>query len=463
MVLLDDVMYRKTYSFPFTLITLNMYLNNVSDSINIIAQNNEDDKNDANKLLKGYTIIHLAIKEQLTNYINGNCTEISFIDHMVECNPPMVKNKYDITYLLNINNNLTEKILSKFKLTLRRNSYESLHPKNILFYDIMTLQILTNKNNSIKIDNSQRIELNLLRFTPLNVKCSNGTRITIQDVFQYMKYDFNSKDVFQYIKMVIVATFRPIAILIRNYLTLIHVASSKNSDSVKFWIKPTLIEIGRKIINHIEKYISLRLFNNKDTFLYNVLYNFTNILDEFTINNYLLESSHKINNFLMNKLLKIFMENNLYFTTDIYLTNKNINENNADEIKNQIEKIINKVNIYLNDMEKWNKWFYNIVNSFKIRSLNISVFKHFISFKVLDRICNTESHSEIYNASMNDNNKIDIGYYEDKKDVNDGNIEFNLENLKDKDDENNIDANDSFEHQSNYKPLYMIDYWPYNL
>ncbi|XP_050535397.1 uncharacterized protein LOC126902315 isoform X1 [Daktulosphaira vitifoliae] len=464
MIFLEDLIYNNSKKFPYTLITVNMYLNNISGSLNMIAKIDDDEKNDAQKLLEGYKIIHFAVKEQLTSYINGYCFKVPFQENKVICNPPINENKYNITDLIKINNDLIEKILTQFKLTLIQNSYERFHPKNILFYDIMTLQILTDKNNSIKIDNSQHIELNLLRFTRLNFKCTNGTHLTIQDIFEYMKYDFTSKDVLAYIITVIGATFRPIAILLRNYLTLIQVASLEYSDSVKFWVKKSIIKMGQQIMKYIIDIISLSMYDNKRPYMQNIILNgFINTLNNYIASNKLSEIDINHNNILKRVLLNFFINSKLYFTSDIVLTNKKMTANNADAIITELEKIMEIVEIYISDLKKWNEYFNFIVKSFNIRSYNVSNFKNFIGFKVLDRICNTESHSEIYNASMNDNNKIDIGYYEDKKDVNDGNIEFNLENLKDKDDENNIDANDSFEHQSNYKPLYMIDYWPYNL
>ncbi|XP_050535452.1 uncharacterized protein LOC126902329 isoform X2 [Daktulosphaira vitifoliae] len=397
MIFLDDLITNCGSLFPFGLISVNMYLNNVSDSLNMIAQN-DDEKNDARKLLEGYKIIHFAVKEQLTYYINKYCNNIPSNDNMVRCNPPIIENEYNTTNLININNDLKDKILTKFKFTVERNSYENFHSKYFLFYDIMTQQNLNNENNIIKIDNSQRIVLNLLRFTPLNVKCTNGTHLTIQDIFEYMKYDFNSNDVLPYIKMVIGATFRPIAILIRNFLTLIQVASSENSDHVKFWLKSNFIDIGQKIMNYVKEFISLSIYNNKLIyFLYDILNKFVNALNNYIEKKKLSKFDIILNNILIEKLSNFFIKTKLYFSSNIVLTNKIITENNADKIKNQLVQIIQKVEIYMNDLKKWNEYFKSIVKNLNIRYFNVSIFKKFIGFKVIDRICNTESHSEIYN------------------------------------------------------------------
>ncbi|XP_050535482.1 uncharacterized protein LOC126902352 isoform X2 [Daktulosphaira vitifoliae] len=448
MIFLEDLIYNNSKKFPYTLITVNMYLNNISGSLNMIAKIDDDEKNDAQKLLEGYKIIHFAVKEQLTSYINGYCFNIPFYDYKVSCNPPISENEYQITDLIKINNDLKDKILTKIKFVVERNSYERFHPKLFLFYDIMTLQ------------NSQRIELNLLRFTPINVKCTNSTRLTIQDIFEYMKYDFNSKDVLPYIKMVIGATFRPIAILIRNFLTLIQVASSKNSDDVKFWLKSNFIEIGQKIMNYVKEFISLSMYNNN--YLPNdILNKFNNALNNYIENKYLSIHNIMYNNILIKILSNFFIKSKLYFTKNIILSNKNITENNADEIKNQLDNIIKKVEIYMIDLKKWNEYFNFIVSNLNIHYFNVSRYNKFIGFKVIDRICNTESHSEIYNISTNDKNNIEIGYYKDVQNVEDDAIQVNLKDLKDYNDESDINTKESFEYKSNYEPLYMIDYWPY--
>ncbi|XP_050535505.1 uncharacterized protein PF3D7_1120600-like isoform X1 [Daktulosphaira vitifoliae] len=451
MILLEDLIYNNSKNFPYTLITVNMYLNNISGSLNMIAKIDDDEKNDAQKLLEGYKIIHFAVKEQLIYYINIFCHNIPFNENMVSCNPPISENEYNTTDLIKINNELKGKIMTKLKFAIERNLYEKFHPKLFLFYDIMTLQ------------NSERIELNLLRFTPLNVKCTNGTRLTIQDIFEYMKYDFNSKDVLPYIKMVIGATFRPIAILIRNYLTLIKVASSENSDNVKFWLKKNFIDIGQKIIKILIEFMSFSVFkNNPIELLNNILNKFNLALNNYVINKELSEINILHNNKLIKVLTNFFIKSKLYFSRNIILTNKNITENNADEIKNQLDNIIQKVEIYMIDLKKWNEYFNFIVTNLNIRPFHVLCFKKFIDFKIIDRICNTESHSEIWNISTNDKNNIEIGYYKDVQNVEDNVTQFNLKNLNDKNDEYDIKSKKSFDYISTYNPHYMLDYWPYN-
>ncbi|XP_050535472.1 uncharacterized protein LOC126902352 isoform X1 [Daktulosphaira vitifoliae] len=459
MILLDHLMYNTSKKICFTLITINMYLNNITGSLNMIAKIDDDEKNDAQKLLEGYKIFHFAIKEHLIKYINGYCFKVPFHENKVICNPPINENEYNTTDLIKINNELRKNILTQFKLMLIKNTYERFHPINILFYDIMTSQVLTSKNNSIKIDNSQHIELNLLRFTRLNFNCYNGTYLTIQDVFEYMKYDFYTKNVIAYIKTVIGATFRPIAILLRNYVTLIQVASSEYSDIVKFWVKKRLIKMGQKIMNYGIDVISLSIYDYNRSYLQNIILDsFKNALNKYIDKNKLSEIDVEHNNILIKVLSNFFINSKLYFTSDIVLTNKKMTANNADAIITELEKIMKKVKIYIKDLKKWNEYLNLSVKNFNIRSYNVTNFKNFIDFKVLDRICNTESHSEIYNISTNDKNNIEIGYYKDVQNVEDDAIQVNLKDLKD---ENDIDTADFNEHQSIYKPLYMIDYWPY--
>ncbi|XP_050535513.1 uncharacterized protein LOC126902367 isoform X2 [Daktulosphaira vitifoliae] len=278
-----------------------------------------------------------------------------------------------------------------------------------------------------------------------------------------MKYDFNSRDVLAYIKMVIGATFRPIAILIRNYLTLIKVASSENSDNVKFWLKKNFIDIGQKIIKILIEFMSFSVFkNNPIELLNNILNKFNLALNNYVINKELSEINILHNNKLIKVLTNFFIKSKLYFSRNIILTNKNITENNADEIKNQLDNIIQKVEIYMIDLKKWNEYFNFIVTNLNIRPFHVLCFKKFIDFKIIDRICNTESHSEIWNISTNDKNNIEIGYYKDVQNVEDNVTQFNLKNLNDKNDEYDIKSKKSFDYISTYNPHYMLDYWPYN-
>ncbi|XP_050535349.1 uncharacterized protein LOC126902288 [Daktulosphaira vitifoliae] len=464
MLFLGD--FKNSYKniFPCSLITVNMYLNNISDSLNMIAQNNDGEKNDAIKLLEGYKIIHFAIKEQLTNYIYGYCKNVQFDDNLVSCSPPIVNNNYTTVNLVNINNYIKYKIIMKFNYKIKSNIYKNYHPKTFLFYDIMTQQILYNKNNTIEIDDSQHIELNQLRFTPLNIRCTDGTRLTIQDVFQYMIYDFNSRDVQAYIKIILVATFRPVAIVIRNFLTLIQVASSENSDNVKFWLKYNFIEMGKKIMEYLLKFISLPMLMYNRTFLQDIVLNeFFIVLSNYAKIKKLSELDNKINKKLIKTLSNFFMKNSIYFPNDIELTNKNITESNADQIKIQLEQIIKKLDIYMKDLTKWKKHFNFIVNTFRMRTFNVPHLKKFIDFKILNRICNTEAHSEIYSFITKNTNKTDIDYYKDVEYVDDSITEFNLENLKLDQNENYINTNDFTVNQSTYNPHYMIDYLPYDV
>ncbi|XP_050536953.1 uncharacterized protein LOC126903057 isoform X1 [Daktulosphaira vitifoliae] len=450
MIFLNEFFVCRSKTFPFTLMTLNMYLNNVSDSLNMIAQNKDGEKNDAKKLLEGYKIIHFAVKNQLEIYIYNSCVNIPFKDNMVSCNPTIGENGYNMKNLININNKLKDRMLDKFKSSLKSNSYNKYHPKIFLFYDIMTLSI----------DNSQHIELNLLRFTPLDFQCSKDIRLTIQDVFQYMKYDFNSMDVLPYIKLVISATFRPLAILIRNFLILIQVASSDNSDSVTVWLKPQFIEMGQKIIEHVKKFITLSPYQYKKTFLQrDVLVKFVEANKNYIEKTRLSKTDIENNNILIKTLSNFFIKSKFYFTSGIVLTNKNITVDNADYIKNQLKKIIEKVDIYMKDLEKWNIYLNFNVRKFKIQFFNISTFKKFIDFKVLDHICNTEAHSEIYNASKNDSNNINIGYFKDMEIV-----EYYIKNLKD--DYKEIDKDTKYcpsKYDLPFEPLHIIDYLPYNV
>ncbi|XP_050539927.1 uncharacterized protein LOC126904750 isoform X2 [Daktulosphaira vitifoliae] len=211
----------------------------------------------------------------------------------------------------------------------------------------------------------------------------------------------------------------------------------------------------------------------KHSIIKKVINRFKKVLDEYTSRHFFCESDHTLNKSIIKKMSQFFIKKQIYFTMEINLTNKILTENNADEIKNQLEEIMQKVEIYLSDLKKSKDHLEIIARRFKVRSFKVSNYNPFIDSKVLDRICNTQSHFEIYSFITNDSNKKDIEYYKDKEDVDEDYsyywkkiTTFNLEDVKDDYDENNendIDTNDSIEIQSTYKPLYMIDYCPYGM
>ncbi|XP_050532578.1 uncharacterized protein LOC126900710 [Daktulosphaira vitifoliae] len=151
--------------------------------------------------------------------------------------------------------------------------------------------------------------------------------------------------------------------------------------------------------------------------------------------------------------MNFFLKNRFYFTPYIVLRNEIINENNANEIQNQLEKIMHKVDVYMKDLKKWNSYLKLIRTICKIQNFKVSSYNHLIDSKISNLICGTETHFEIYNASRNDCNKIDIGFFKS-----DYITEYNLEEIL----KEEPDTNDTLKIQTG-KPFYMVHYLPYNM
>ncbi|XP_050532853.1 uncharacterized protein LOC126900883 isoform X3 [Daktulosphaira vitifoliae] len=109
------------------------------------------------------------------------------------------------------------------------------------------------------------------------------------------------------------------------------------------------------------------------------------------------------------------------------------------------------VDTYMKDLKKWNSYLQLIIKMYKL-NFKLSIYNYLTESEVSNLICDTETHFEIYNASRNDCNNIDIGFF--KKDYI---TEYNLEMLQD-----DPDKNDTLKNQT-VIPLYMIDYLPYNM
>ncbi|XP_050546400.1 uncharacterized protein LOC126908408 isoform X2 [Daktulosphaira vitifoliae] len=93
--------------------------------------------------------------------------------------------------------------------------------------------LLTNEQNLYDLD--------IIRFAPLAVICPDNSRLTLFDIFRYVKYTFYRKDIEVFHTLMLAATFRPIALLVRLFIkilsssTYIYDFNSDQKETSKFY------------------------------------------------------------------------------------------------------------------------------------------------------------------------------------------------------------------------------------
>ncbi|XP_050544841.1 uncharacterized protein LOC126907525 isoform X2 [Daktulosphaira vitifoliae] len=282
MIMLDSLREMDEKYIAADIMTVNLYLNNVSGSINMIGKDEHGKLNkskNSQNLLKGYKILHRSIVERLEYFINDKCLKVSVqndFTSLTNFNEPI---KYSSAVLLNELEKLNSKIIRNMKeyltlrdifvmdnniilnnycdivknlaLTFEKKSYKNFNPKNILFYDLMENQV-----NNV---------LDIVRYVPLKLKNNNNQQIKLSDMFHFIKFDFNFQNVQVFLNLLYIATARPIMLIVRLYIFLVHnfvlIFKSQVSES-KTIMKDKIIELGQQIIkkllgNHEDIYRSV--------------------------------------------------------------------------------------------------------------------------------------------------------------------------------------------------------------
>ncbi|XP_050544540.1 uncharacterized protein LOC126907366 [Daktulosphaira vitifoliae] len=239
MIMLDALWNIKEEYIAEDLMTINLYLNNVSGSLNMIAKNENGEFSRAESsqnLLQGYKLIIRSIVERLEYFINSKCLDVSFKNNFISytyfkvppisCMPDILlrileqlKNNIFIVikeYLLwyDVNDDEILKsytvIVKHLALSFRKQSYNNFYPKNLLFYDLMEtrsnlsmLELSSGsqaKQTASYIENNQiNVLLDMLRSVQFKRNVSSGHVMENRPL--YLKLDFASgSDTKQYFR-----------------------------------------------------------------------------------------------------------------------------------------------------------------------------------------------------------------------------------------------------------------------
>ncbi|XP_050545613.1 uncharacterized protein LOC126907938 isoform X2 [Daktulosphaira vitifoliae] len=437
-------------NYPFKLMDVNLYLNNVSGSVEMSYINKSgkfDQLNGKLNLLEGFLMIHKAMVKRIENFMNNTCSYVSFDEVFTNCPDFNEKKDYRIQFLPGVveklknrltNNDLRLKderlilnnseIFKLFELALENDSRWDFHPKNLLYYDLMMGQQKFDERNLMsgvqyrklpEVKDHRAVNvMDYFKFAPLQYQCPDGSFLTLFDVFRYMKYNFDSKQLQGFQELVLASTIRPVLLLVRMYALFLRkfnlfFKSNKNKTNRKNLneIRDNMSNIGAIIITQIEDFNNLNLFKIiPKTYLDNLCRAMRNIFKRKHSQPYVV----MVDNIM--KYTKDFFDKNKLNKYIGIIVDINITDDNVDKFYNEFAQLVNVKSTYLTELEKY-KASFNTVN--KTRNINDFFFKQISNelFKsksdILNRLCSQNIYTEIYNMESSesiDDKKTNINY-----------------------------------------------------
>ncbi|XP_050527769.1 uncharacterized protein LOC126897873 isoform X1 [Daktulosphaira vitifoliae] len=439
--MIQELYYYHNDYYPSDLMTVNMYLNNISGSIIVIYK--EDAVNDIknNKVflsLEGLKLLNHTMIKCLDNYIKSNCTEepiMLFVEYPIKLLPSHILN---IDQLSRATEYLREKLMTEINFEKINNQDQQLfHPKNILFYNLMTNDSEENLTIGTKSKRRQNLDydkpkevLDLLRFAPLNIKCADETHLTLLDFFRFAEYQFFFCDIKTFHKILRGAIFYPVGVLIADYTHFVNAFRNckvlKKDNKI---VQDSLVTLGKKIALILQTFINLKIYDVERFDFFKIissrLHLILNWVKGIPLRNEDLPEMmlKEIKNFMLKHKLKFNLEYENIFSEKIFVNILNIILGKTNLVESYIQEIKNHVNSL-----------YSVYNLKLFGRISVKNYKHFLMPDIIDNICKENLFVEDRNTSDNFNdlnnsselNINDIGN-------NDGLDEFkitNYENIK---------------------------------
>ncbi|XP_050539712.1 uncharacterized protein LOC126904603 [Daktulosphaira vitifoliae] len=368
------------YTYAHGLLTLNLYLNNVSKTLRLHTYSN---LTNAEKKLKGYNIfiiefqkIYQNIIDCLRRSISNDCFNGAMNYYYTQdfCYDNKYDNKHIKYYyfikllpvLSNYNekqiiNNKLEKMQTlikldevevDFKLTImkkpKRNMHtvvkiqNRFHPNNILLLNLFRDK--RNLKENELLSNSSN-PMDLLRNVPINVKLENGKSANVTTLFEMIQRDFDVDCVYSYQKQILAATIHPVYSLIGTLVILmkkIYFSKAEGYSEIEKRSKvfrQQLIGVNDVIKKSIENLVSFKIFpENIQCHLEATLLHFIKISNCIYLDN--------IENLKLKWIDQLYRRCTKAMTINLLIfdeTVKNINVYNKDECNEVIIRLENKV------------------------------------------------------------------------------------------------------------------------
>ncbi|XP_050532213.1 uncharacterized protein LOC126900498 isoform X3 [Daktulosphaira vitifoliae] len=438
LLMIQDLLKIDSDHFPYDLMSVNLYLNNNSGSINVMYRYETSNNIGYNKVflgIQGLRLQNYSMMVQLERYIDSYCS-IEQIAEFVEYPKNNISNELNIDKINIFTNDLREKMIKEinpekvdiYKMTLY-------HPLNVLFYNIMLNEsdiyavkgTESRQHQEFDVDGNPKNILDLLRFAPLDIQCTDDTNLTVHDIFRFMKYQYLCIDMRAFQVLLLGASFYPVGILIANY---VHLVSEiiQNDINIQNYEEEDFISIqclGEKVKFTLQSFIKLEIFIDpaKNFFvsllkhLYVIVYwcRGTRTLDKLLPSTIL----KKLKDFMYNIMLKF----NVKLET--------ITEENLIDIHKTILKDNALVDLYLQELSYYRNSFYLIYVIQPVGRINIKDFKFLLTPNLIDVLCadnpidycNSKNDKSDTSDNSNEINVYDLGN-------NDGLDEFKTENIE---------------------------------
>ncbi|XP_050521340.1 uncharacterized protein LOC126894396 isoform X12 [Daktulosphaira vitifoliae] len=427
MAMLDALRTFSTDSTANDLMAINLYLNNVSGSLNFITRNCSGKYNqNLSNVLRGYQLHHRTIVDDLNEYINKKCTNVTVDEDFIKCpdyNKSGIYNIKDLPKISeqlknrfkNYNTNNTTLMVNKNEIfnallsSLNSTKYNDFNPKNLLFFDLLNHNV---DNKLITIDNHDKqntsIEskknLDLLRYARVKFKCPDESFLNLTDVFQYMLYSFKGQNMLTFQELVIAASIKPLIALARTFSQFTNNLSKSFNERImqkKYVNFEKLVDVGVEIIKSLNIIIHHKMFIGGPENLLNTL---LDVLKEIVARyKYkIADNSLKLKSIIV-AVSALLKSNKLDYTIGNDMS-QNINGTNYDSIFSTIEQYSRKVSFYVTELKKFKQLFIIVHETYFFKYLYVSRNKNFIVDDIIEYICNQRSYTNLFNK----NNVIDI-------------------------------------------------------
>ncbi|XP_050546644.1 uncharacterized protein LOC126908525 isoform X2 [Daktulosphaira vitifoliae] len=355
LIMLDVLREADKKFYPKELISVNLYLNNVSGNVEFYAKNDDgifDLSDKTSSIIKGYKMHHKLLSDHLYIIIAKHCQCAIFDEVFIYIPDYNESGEYTLGNFQIVSNKLRNRLLQSdkhqndtdeyiknltfsrvyfyFKKAIKRCEYWEFLPKNLLFYNFM----MNNREISEKdlIRNSQdkqypqlingRIQnvLDFIRFAPLAIICPDERHLTLFDIFRYIKYSFYTKDIQVFHVLLMTATFRPIALLVRLLINIlrssIDVYNFYSDEKESLILYHNIIFVGNRIIEIFQDFVNLDLFGDGPSRVFLKLSEITSQCLKYFINKN--NTSVKLSSIKLMHSLKSFFYDNKFNFDNIY-------------------------------------------------------------------------------------------------------------------------------------------------
>ncbi|XP_050545340.1 uncharacterized protein LOC126907788 isoform X3 [Daktulosphaira vitifoliae] len=491
LVMLDVLRNADKTLYSTELMSVNLYLNNVSEYIDFYAKNNDgiyDLSDQSSSILKGYKMVHDFFLEQFKKKIIKLCKNVIYDQifiyspdynesgeytlENIQCVTKKLKNRLLQTdKYQNDTDYYTKKLgLSKvynvFSKAIKRSKYWEFLPKNLIYYDLMTrnceisekeiMRSSQDKQYPLLINGRNDNVLDIIRFAPLAIKCKDKSSFTLFDIFRYVKYTFYRKDIEVFHTLILTATFRPIAILVRLFIrvlcssTYIYDFHSSQKEPLKFY--KNIISVGERIIECFQQFVNMNLFGDGPT---DVFFSFSKKTSK-CLNNFINKNklNLKLSTIELIQELKSFLYNNKF--EFIYLSGL-VTKDIINNCFNELVENLNQVEEYLANLDSQKEFFKVTIKTFNINHMLDIKYTHVFNRFIIRELCKTKDiYTMLY--KFNDDYVKQIDEFGDKSAAIDDKIRNKIVRHQNHPEiiTQNIDRCEL--NNYNFYPKYLIDY-----